>query len=208
MTTDTPLPDQSFRDQSPVAMLSLSAEGAVTGWGERAQRLLGYSTNEVLGLAFPSLAREPSHVEHALDRLRRSGSLHSACFTTHLKGKDARDAPAFLCLDALRDAEGNVEGFLVSARDARTVAFETPHDAPRGRLAVPDPGALSGLTPRQRLVLELIARGYSTREIAKRLNRSVKTIETHRAQLMKRLNIYHVPGLVGFAIRAGLVTIE
>ena len=78
--------------------------------------------------------------------------------------------------------------------------------APRS-LVVPDPHALNGLTPRQRIVLELIAQGYSTQDIARRLGRSVKTVETHRAQLMKRLNIHHVPGLVAFAIRAGVVAI-
>ena len=87
-----------------------------------------------------------------------------------------------------------------------TCFHATPPGAPRS-LVVPDPHALNGLTPRQRVVLELIAQGYSTQDIARRLARSVKTVETHRAQLMKRLNIHHVPGLVAFAIRAGVVTI-
>jgi DNA-binding NarL/FixJ family response regulator len=64
------------------------------------------------------------------------------------------------------------------------------------------------LTPRQREVLQLIAEGLSTKEIAHRLDVSVKTAETHRAQLMGRLDIHDVAGLVRYAIRAGLVSLE
>lgn len=67
-------------------------------------------------------------------------------------------------------------------------------------------GELPVLTPRQREILQLIAEGLSTREIAVRLHVSVKTIETHRAQLMTRLGIRDVAGLVRFAIRNGLVS--
>jgi len=62
------------------------------------------------------------------------------------------------------------------------------------------------LTPRQRQVLQLIAGGHSTKEIAYRLELSVKTVETHRAQLMDRLQIRDIAGLVKYAIRNGLVT--
>jgi DNA-binding NarL/FixJ family response regulator len=62
------------------------------------------------------------------------------------------------------------------------------------------------LTPRQREILQLIAEGRSTKEIAQRLSISVKTVETHRGKLMERLQIYDVPGLVRFAVRMGLVS--
>jgi DNA-binding NarL/FixJ family response regulator len=64
------------------------------------------------------------------------------------------------------------------------------------------------LTPRQMEVLTLIAHGSSTREVARSLNISIKTVETHRAQLMERLNIHEVAGLVRYAIRKGLVNID
>jgi DNA-binding NarL/FixJ family response regulator len=67
--------------------------------------------------------------------------------------------------------------------------------------------ASDNLTPRQRQVLQLIAEGHSTKEIAHRLNLSVKTVETHRAQLMERLQIREIAGLVKYAIRHGLVTV-
>ncbi|TMA25144.1 MAG: response regulator transcription factor [Deltaproteobacteria bacterium] len=64
---------------------------------------------------------------------------------------------------------------------------------------------LEVLTPRQREVLQLIAEGLSTKEIAQRLQLGVKTVETHRTELMERLRIHGVAGLVRYAIRVGLV---
>ena len=61
------------------------------------------------------------------------------------------------------------------------------------------------LTARQREVLRLVAGGKSTKEIAYDLNLSVKTVETHRAQIMERLGIRDVAGLVRYALRTGLV---
>lgn len=69
-----------------------------------------------------------------------------------------------------------------------------------------DEPAPSPLTPRQREVLQLIAEGQSTKEIARRLELSVKTVDTHRSQLMKQLDIHEVTGLVRYAMRAGLVS--
>jgi DNA-binding NarL/FixJ family response regulator len=69
-----------------------------------------------------------------------------------------------------------------------------------------DEPAQAALTPRQREVLQLIAEGQSTKEIARRLDLSVKTVETHRTQLMKQLDIHEVAGLVRYAIREGLIS--
>ena len=61
------------------------------------------------------------------------------------------------------------------------------------------------LTPRQREVLQLIAEGQSTKDIARRLDLSVKTVESHRSQLMKQLDIHEIAGLVRYAMRAGMI---
>jgi DNA-binding NarL/FixJ family response regulator len=66
--------------------------------------------------------------------------------------------------------------------------------------------ALRKLTKRQREVLQLIAAGSSTREVARRLRLSVKTVETHRAQVMKRLDIHDLASLVRYAVRVGIVS--
>ena len=70
----------------------------------------------------------------------------------------------------------------------------------------PGEPAPPGLTPRQREILQLIAEGGSTKEIAYRLGLSAKTVETHRAEIMRRLEIHDVAGLVRYAIRRGLVS--
>src|SRR5262249_39133209 len=64
------------------------------------------------------------------------------------------------------------------------------------------------LTARQREVLQRIAEGQTTKAIARNLGISATTVETHRAQLMDRLGIHDVPGLVRYAIRVGLVRPE
>ena len=67
---------------------------------------------------------------------------------------------------------------------------------------------LEQLTLRQREILQHIAEGQNTKQIADLLGISVKTVESHRLQLMERLRIHDVPGLVRFAIRTGLVSTE
>ena len=71
-----------------------------------------------------------------------------------------------------------------------------------------EPGLMTALTPRQREILQLIAEGRSTKEIGADLGVSVKTVATHRAQLMERLGVNDVPSLVRWAIRAGMVSSE
>lgn len=67
---------------------------------------------------------------------------------------------------------------------------------------------LDRLTDRQREILQLIAEGQTTQQIAHRLSIGVKTVETHRMQLMERLDIHDIAGLVRFAIKTGLITLD
>ncbi len=64
------------------------------------------------------------------------------------------------------------------------------------------------LTSREREVLVLIAEGQSNKEIANRLNLGIRTVETHRERIMRRLDIHSVAGLTRFAIANGLVSLE
>jgi DNA-binding NarL/FixJ family response regulator len=97
---------------------------------------------------------------------------------------------------ALAEAASLVERAIVHAHDLSTETA-TASAAPGGSTPT--------LTPRQREILRFIAEGLSTKQIAARLEISAKTVETHRSQLMDRLNIHHVAGLVHYALRAGLV---
>ena len=108
---------------------------------------------------------------------------------------------AFDELAAALDAIGAGRRYLCRAIDPAQVAlFE--------RQAANGGSGIDRLTPRQRQILQLVAEGFSTREIAERLFVSVKTVETHRAQIMQRLDIHDVAGLVRFAIRHGLLPPE
>jgi len=108
--------------------------------------------------------------------------------------KDA--APVELALAVRAVAGGEI--YLSSAVTSRMVQqFVQGPDVQR-------PG-LEQLTPRQRTILRQIAEGQTTQEIAHALQISAKTVEGHRAQLMERLDIREVAGLVRFAIRMGLI---
>jgi DNA-binding NarL/FixJ family response regulator len=72
---------------------------------------------------------------------------------------------------------------------------------------LPTAGEGGILTPRQQEVLRLLAEGNSTKKIAFSLGLSIKTIETYRAQIMERLDVHDVAGLVRYAIRNGMVSV-
>ena len=69
-------------------------------------------------------------------------------------------------------------------------------------------GAFARLTPREREVLQLMAEGRATKEIAADLKVSIKTIETHRRQIMEKLDIHSVAELTKYAIREGLTSLD
>jgi DNA-binding NarL/FixJ family response regulator len=73
------------------------------------------------------------------------------------------------------------------------------------RRTAADDEPLSALTPRQREILQMIAEGNTSKDIARKLELSHRTVETHRAQLMERLDVHDLAGLVLFAVRVGLV---
>jgi PAS domain S-box-containing protein len=105
-------------------------------------------------------------------------------------------------LDALRKASEKHRSVLSNLREAVGVIENFLHTEDPGHQGATQDDRL---TPRQREILQLIARGYATREIALQLHVSTKTVESHRAQLMQRLNIHDVAGLTRYAIRTGLV---
>jgi len=111
--------------------------------------------------------------------------------------KSAAGSELVLAVDAVRRGEK-----YLPPKFSRKVFFEQLEAVSH------KPIEITELTPRQHQVLKLIAEGHSTREIARALKISVKTAESHRAQLMERLNIHDVAGLVRYAIRMGFVKIE
>jgi DNA-binding NarL/FixJ family response regulator len=104
-------------------------------------------------------------------------------------------------------AESVVGGLRAGAEDYVSVGhLDRLRHALETALSVRSP--LRRLSPRQLDVLRLIAAGHTTPGIASRLERSPKTIETHRSEIMRRLGIHDVVGLVRYAIRVGLLPPE
>ena len=98
----------------------------------------------------------------------------------------------------------------------RTVADNKTYISPKLRFEHPldagdessKPRTSRGLTPREREVLQLMAEGKATKEVAMHLHVSVKTVETQRRHIMEKLNIYSVAELTKYAIREGLTTLD
>lgn len=80
-------------------------------------------------------------------------------------------------------------------------------NAGRGQALDAEQGLAQALTPRQTEVLRMVAEGLSSKEIALRLNVSIKTVDSHRTALMNQLDIHEVTGLVRYAIRTGLISL-
>jgi DNA-binding NarL/FixJ family response regulator len=111
--------------------------------------------------------------------------------------KDAAPSELKLAIETV------VKGGTYLSRDISRRAVSTYLKSARGK-GTP----LMLLTPRQREVVQLIAEGNNTKEIAYRLALSVKTVEAHRQQAMNRLGIHDVVSLVRYAMRFGLVSLE
>jgi DNA-binding NarL/FixJ family response regulator len=118
-------------------------------------------------------------------------------------------------LDALR---AGVRGYVLKKQAAadlvraiREVAEDRVYLSPGVGAAVADairtggPGPEDRLTPREREVLQLVAEGKTTKEIAAILSVSVKTADAHRTRLMQKLDIHDIAGLTRYAIRLGLI---
>ena len=112
-----------------------------------------------------------------------------------LKGSGLSDLVAAIQAVARGDA-------FFSPAIAKIVLFESR----RGERPNKEPTPGDALTNREREILQLVAEGKSSPEIAKQLQLSVKTVEGHRGRIMAKLDVHHVAGLVRHAIRIGLVS--
>jgi RNA polymerase sigma factor (sigma-70 family) len=132
--------------------------------------------------------------EERVDRQLTQEQMIAAC-TFPLRLSGAEDI-----LDAARTHQ-----FAVTVRKGAWKRVEIADLKSAKREAITDP-KLEQLTFRQREILQLIAKGQNTKQIAHLLGISVKTVEAHRLRLMRRLKIENIPSLVRFAIRTGLVS--
>lgn len=162
----------------------------------------------LLDLSMPGL----SGFEVLANTTKRFPQIRTIILTVHESGHYAIEAlragaagflPKTAASNELREAITKVaagEGY-VSGEVARKTVLQQAKVSQQNHL-------LESLTPRQREILTLIAEGNTMKDIARSLSISVKTVESHRAQLMDRLDIHELAGLVRFAIRMGLVNVE
>ena len=170
--------EMASRQQPDVVLMDISMP-RLSGI-DATRRIAAGGRSKVLAL---SMHDAQSYVEEAL-RAGASGYVH----------KNASAEDLFSAIDAVRTGES----YLSPTVTQQVVdAIARPGDRPSS--------AVSALTQREREVLKLIADGLSSKEIAAQLGVSLKTIESHRANLMDKLDIHKVSGLVRFAVRAGLV---
>jgi len=122
-----------------------------------------------------------------------------------------RALPALDRVGSLLRQQEDPPTVLLAALDGRTPMVGELLGCATKRLE-PDNGAaapgLEDITPRQREILRMVARSHTSREIGEKLGISPRTVETHRANMMQRLGIHDVAGLVRFAISEGLVEPE
>lgn len=114
-------------------------------------------------------------------------------------------ASAYLLKDSATDELETAINFVIKDK-----MFISPSISQQVVLALKKGSAnnpLNLLSLRQREILQLIAEGKSVKEISQLLNISIKTVETHKAQLMDKIEIHDIAGLVKFAIRVGLINI-
>lgn len=159
----------------------------------------------VLDISMPRLS--------GIDALRQLRQLHPTLPVVMLSMHTGRDhvvaalragANAYLPKEAAQDELGQALATVLGGRQYLSPSLATVV----GELGASPAAPTDPLTPRQREVLTLLAQGFAIKEVAFRLQLSVKTVETHRAQLMERLGIRDLPGLVIYALRHGLIRID
>jgi DNA-binding NarL/FixJ family response regulator len=173
--------------------------------GREAVRLAGKNHPDVavIDLVMPAL----NGVDAAREMLRSAPRLKAILLTMHtedpyvlealragVSGYVLKTQAADDLVQAIREVtRGSI---YLSPGISRTVvdAYRSKTDLP------PDP-----LSPREREVLQLVAEGKTTKEVAAILGISVKTAESHRTRIMSKLNIHETAGLVRYAIRRGLI---
>jgi DNA-binding NarL/FixJ family response regulator len=163
--------------------------------------LMDIAMNELNGIdACEIITREHPAVRTIILSMHDSGEYVAKALKAGAKGYVLKDA-APLELEFALQAVSVGETYL-SPRVSRQVVQSYVQPAASAA------AGLEALSPRQTEILKAIAGGRSTKQIAYDLGLSVKTIETHRAQIMERLDIHDLAGLVRFAIRVKLVSID
>jgi PAS domain S-box-containing protein len=196
-------------ERLPLAYIEFDHDARVLEWNPAAERTFGYLRDEALGqcvldLILPSPPND--RIQVILSRIW-AGDMEAHSTNQNLtKHGNVIDCDWFNT--PILEADGKVRRAIALGREITAPRFSGVNASDSSRIHDDDLSLLTRLTPRQREVLQLVVEGYRTKEIARKLERSSKTIELHRSCIMDALGIHDVPGLVRFAIRIGLISLQ
>ena len=174
-------------DHSPAAIVITDLEGRVFRANDAFARALGYAPDDLRGIPLSNIAEGDEHVA-LVKRLKEGAAEVSFDRRYRVRGKGWRWAREHATLR--RNARGESR-YVVIFVDVLGDDQEHP---------------LQRLSERERQVLELVVAGWTSKEIAARLNVAPSSVDTYRSRVMQKLGIDDVPGLVRFAIRLGITT--
>lgn len=186
---------EALFESAPVGLAWCGPDGRIRRANRRLCEIMGYAAEELIGERLEALTPpDQSPAENRSHGLVKS-----------YRRKDGALVRVNVLTSYPESPSSNVNYLL------RVVVEASATDTTRAAQPCATPAemcALEALTPRQREVLRLIAEGHSTKEIAHLLSISVKTVETHRKDLMERLGISGLARLIRFALRTGVVSAE
>jgi PAS domain S-box-containing protein len=184
-------------------LLADAASGMIVEANKSAKRLFGASKGELVGLHLADLAHQDEQ-----DQVRAFLRLHPdrpglTGQIIHVRSKSSDNIPVLVNANTIEIGDESV--VVVSL----TPAEETAPARPASRKArAPQEGLGKKLTQREREILTLICKGKTSRTIAQHLSISDKTVETHRARIMQKLDTHCVVDLVKFAMANGLAKLH
>jgi PAS domain S-box-containing protein len=196
-------------ERLPFAFIEYDQGVRVLEWNPAAEKIFGFTKTEALGknaldLILPSTPI--AHIQRILDRIW-AGDLEAHSVNQNVT-KDGRVIECDWFNTPIVETNGKVTTAISLVRNITTRTGSVVSASNLDRVSDQDLWLLSRLRPRQREVLGLVAEGYRTKEIADKLELSVKTIEMHRANIMDALEIRSIAGLVRYAIRVGLTSAQ
>jgi PAS domain S-box-containing protein len=196
-------------ERLPLAYIEFDHDVRVLEWNPAAERIFGYTRHEALGqnLLDLILPGPPSdQIQVVLDRIWAGDSEAHSINQNLTKHGNVIDCDWFNT--PILETNGTISRAISLGRDITVPGFFDARVSNLDRIDSHDLSLLGRLTRRQREVLRLVVEGYRAKEIARKMERSLKTIELHRSCLMDTLDIHDVPGLVRFAIRVGLISVH
>jgi PAS domain S-box-containing protein len=221
-------------DLAPVGIVYTDTEGRLLLANRHFCDMLGYSKQELSAFTMRQLVypEDFDHIRLNIVSLLAGREVAGRQFDSRFSRKDGTVIWTTAAVTLTCDTDGKAKSVVGIVQDVtprkrlETALRESERfarsiiDVLSQHISVPDEGSMGldpnqassaeefPLTGRQREVLKNIALGFSTKQIAQRLGISPKTVDAHRAQLMERLDIHDIPGLVRYAIRIGMVSVD